>query len=237
MAAPTVRGRTAPVSGLSTTSPAGTQIGDIVVCVMWNRHSGDGTIPTHTLQSGFTEIHTQTYTESSVNAGRLSTAYAVATVAGAQSYQPYTQSGGENQATLCVVIQGDTVDTGSIPAAGATTTNTSPPDPPSVTLDAARDWLVLAIGAWWNSAAQTVTVTAPTNYSNLQDIAGSNVVELASSERALTAAASENPAAYADTNSPSGTCSQSIGFRNSLPVRGPAPCVVQFTSVHFPNRW
>ncbi|HJR01825.1 MAG TPA: hypothetical protein VKA83_09350 [Methylomirabilota bacterium] len=211
MAAPSRRAETAPVAGLSTTSPAGTQVGDLVVVFTWER-AGAG-IPTHTLQAGFVEILSHSHNDGSTD-GRLSVAGKIATAAGAASYQAYTSSVGTETWTGCYVVQTGTFGLDAIEAASVTATGTGAPDPPNVTLDSTRDWLVLAISAWHLTASQTLTPTAPTNYTLRADVAGAATGDVAVSDRALTAAASENPGAYADNQTPNGTCSITVGIPN-----------------------
>ncbi len=91
--APSIRGSTAPVAGGTTTSPAGTEIGDCVIVFHWER-AGAG-IPTFTLDSGngYIEIRNHSHNDGSTD-GRLAVGYKIATAAGAQSYQAYTTSTG-----------------------------------------------------------------------------------------------------------------------------------------------
>lgn len=213
MAAPTVRARTAPAAGLSSTSDASTQVGDLVLVFTFERVA-TSTPPTFTLQSNYAEITNQTYTESSTLGARLAVARFTATSSGANSYQAYTSDNGAAAWTGIVVVTTGTYDTAAIAQASTNSTTTNPPNPPSATLDAGRDWLVFAIGAWHVSAA-TVTPTAPTNYANLIEVAGSANGELAIADRSLTAAASEDPGAFADNVAPNGTISATIGIPNA----------------------
>jgi hypothetical protein len=210
MAAPIVRGRTAPVAGGAATSPASTAVGDMVIVFTWER-AGAG-VPTHTLQSTFVEIRTHSHDDGSTD-GRLSVAYKIATSAGATSYQAYTSSTGTPAWwTGIVVLTTGTFDTASIASNSVTSTTNAVPNPPSVTLGATKDWLVLAIGAWHHGSAATITPTAPTNYANLIEVAGSSNGDLGIADRSLTAAASEDPAAFGDNIAPNGTVAMTIGI-------------------------
>ena len=213
MASPTIRASVAPVTGLTGTSPSGTQVGDLVVCVLWER-AGAG-VPTHTLQSNFIEAVTVSHDDGSTD-GRLSIAGKVATSSGSQSYQPYTSSTGSPDAWIgIVVITAGTFDSttpfsaagGASAATGASATSNAAPNPPATgTLTNQRDWLSLAVAAWHLGSAATVTVTNPSGYSNVWDISGSATSELACASLALTAPdAAENPAAFADNVAPNGT--------------------------------
>src|SRR3972149_6635226 len=103
MSAPLVRGNTAATATNTPTSPASTQIGDLVLVFMWTR-AGAG-IPTHTLQSGFATIRSHSHNDGNTD-GRLSLAYKIATAAGAQPYNAYTSSTGTDFSGICVLIGG-----------------------------------------------------------------------------------------------------------------------------------
>lgn len=222
MAAPSIRGSTAPATGLAVTSPAGTQVGDMVIVLTWER-AGAGS-PTHTLQSGFSQIRTHAHDDGSTD-GRLSAAFAVATVSGAQSYQAYTTSGSGTVRTGCIVLQAGTYYAGGSPGTAIAnnsdsgTTNAAP-DPPSLT-GLTGDFLVLAIGAWHLGSAATVAVTAPTNYTETWECAGSQDVEFSLATRALTGLSNstENPGAFADDVAPNGTARMTIAVPGGPFVR------------------
>jgi hypothetical protein len=207
MPAPAIRGQTAPVSGGSTTSPAGTQVGDLVIVYTWER-AGAG-VPTHTVDTGnsYVEILTQGHDDGSLD-GRLSVAYKVATASGANAYQAYTtDTGTPTWWTACTVLEAGTYSVATLPpSAGVDSTNTAAPNPPNLAgLDSAKNYLVIAVGAW-HTASAVITVGAPTNYSNLIDISGSANGELAISSMAVTGATSEDPAVYTDNITPNGAC-------------------------------
>lgn len=214
MAAPSIRGSTAPVSGLSTTSPAGTQVGDLVVCITWER-AGAGS-PTHTCQtgSGFVEIRTHAHDDGSTD-GRLSCAYKVATSSGANAYAAYTTSGAGTVYTGCIVITADTYEVVTLPKSNSDSgTTNAAPNPPSIT-SMTGDWLVLAIAGWHLGSAATVAVTNPSNYTETWEIAGSTDVELSLATRALTSLsnATEDPGAFTDDVAPNGTARMTVGIR------------------------
>lgn len=220
MASPTVRGRTAPAAGLSATSPAGTAVGDMVICLTWETRA-NATPPTHTLQANFVEIiQNGDYTETG-QSGRLSVAYKIAIASGANSYQAYTSSDGTTTRTAIIVITVATfaaTATNKGPSASAKVASTSngAPDPPLVTLDAARDWLVIAVGGWCFSSSTASTATVMSNYTNLQQFTTSGLGAIATAERALTAAASENPATYTDNSTPTGSAAVTIGIGSPI---------------------
>lgn len=210
MAAPSVRGRTAPAAGLSATSPSATAIGDMVIVFSWER-AGAG-VPTHTLDSanGYVQIFSHSHDDGSTD-GRLSVGYKIATSAGANSYQAYTSSVGTETWTGIVVLTTATFAIGAIASASITQTTNAVPDPPSVTLGASRDWIVFAIGAWHHGSSATITPTAPANYGNLIEVSGASTGDLGIADRSLTAAASEDPAAFGDNIVPNGSVAATIG--------------------------
>lgn len=220
MLAPGYRGGTAPVAGGSTTSPAGTQVGDLVVVYTWER-TGAGS-PTFTKQSGFEEIRNHAHDDGSTD-GRLAVAYIVATQAGAQSYQAYTTSTGSPAwATGCFVLTKGTFDIGSLPpSAGVSQTNNAVPNPPQVAgLIAGNAYLIAAIAAWHLASAATVTPTAPSGYGNLLHLAGSSTSELASATVTGSGATSFDPGTFGDDVAPNGTCAITIAFVGVPPEEG-----------------
>ena len=198
MAAPTVRARTAPATGMSATSNASTQIGDLVVLVSWERNASS-TIPTFTLQGGgYVEILQQSYGLDGVNGGKLGIAYIVATAACAQSYTPYSSNTGGTAVTAAVVYQVGTFSTTGIALASTSdTTDNVEPDSPSVTLTNTTDYSALAIGAW-HCTSRTIAPTAPTGYANLIEVAGAATLELAIADKAVTGSSSEDPSVWVD---------------------------------------
>jgi len=210
MAAPLERGTTAPAPGLSATSPSSTEIDDLVVVITAER-TGAG-VPTHTLQSGFTEIRSQPHDDGSTD-GRLSIACQVATAAGAQSYQAYTSSAGTDTWTGIYVIQKTTYDLSLIFRSNVVTqTTNAAPNPPALTNLALNDYLVLATSFWHLGSDLTLTPTAPTNYTLKGDVSAADNGDVAFSVRSLTGITAEDPAAYADNQAPNGSSSITIAF-------------------------
>lgn len=204
---PTVRASTAPSGTLSPSSPASTEIGDLVI-VVTATVAGAG-VPTHTLQSGdgFTEIFSHSHNDGSTD-GRVSVACKVATSAGSNSYQAYTSSGGTSDHSLIIVITKDTHDAtlANILSNSVTGTTNAAPNPPALT--PTRDGSLSIIGGFWHySSATTTTVTEPANYSTITSYSGSATCELAVSQRTSspTSGVSNDPAAYADNTTPNGT--------------------------------
>lgn len=211
--AATVRASTAPTATLSPTSPASTAIGDLVLVITWTR--GGAGIPTHTLQSGdgFFEIRTHDHNDGSTD-GRLSVAYKVATSAGANTYQAYTSSAGSGNYSAIVVLQVGTWEHSSIGdvSNSATLTTNGLPNPPSIVTPQAQ-CLVLVIGAWHLGSAADVAITAPTNYTEVFEAAGTVDYELSVAQRTVATATTEDPGTFGDNVAPNGSVAMTIAFR------------------------
>ncbi len=202
--ASTIGTPTTAAPGLAPASAASTAVGDLVVVSTWSPTTTNG-IPTHTLQAGFTEIITQALDDGN-NDGRLSVAYKIVTVAGAQTYQAYTSTGATN-VTGIVVLRAGSYDINNIVSAGSTSTNANAPDPAAVTLNGTMT--VLAFGGWNLTANVDVTVGAPANgFAKQWDIVGASTTELSA---AIGSAA--NPGAFTDnTGSVTGAAAITIGI-------------------------
>jgi hypothetical protein len=223
MAAPALRGQTAPVAGGSTTSPASTQVGDLVVVYTFERLAGAaGTTLSVNAGAGFSQIRNHFHDDSSTD-GALAVAYKVAAQGGAQSYQGFTSSTGTPVWwTGCTVLQANTYDASAIVSAGVSQTNNATPNPPNVAgLTSTRDYLVLAIAGWHLGSALANTATAPANYGDLVHLAGSATGDLACASRAVSGVTSEDPAAFGDNQAPNGTCAITMAVPNkAAPSQG-----------------
>lgn len=222
MASPTVRGVVAPVAGATTTSPAGTAIGDLVVIFTFERLTSNAAASTLTSVGGtYNQISNQLHNDGTTTDGSFACSWKIATVGGAQSYTAFTSSTGvPTWATGCVVLTAGTFDTASIVSSFVSQTTNAVPNPPALTLNSGRDWQVIAAAAWHLGSSLTTTPTAPTNYTNLQHIAGASLIELALATRGVTAAASEDPGTFGDDQAPNGTCAFTVGIANIIPTRG-----------------
>lgn len=220
MADPVRRGGTAAVAGLTTTSPAGTQVGDLVLVYTFER-LGTGSASTLTLDGSMGRELCNLFHNDGSTDGALGVAAVIATSAGAQSYQGFTSSVGTETATGCEVVEAGTFDptlANIRTATPVTATGTGVPNPPSVgSLDTGRAHYVAAISAWHMSSASAWTPTAPTNYTNLTHISASLNRELACSSRILSAGpSSEDPGTYGDSITPNGTCSFTLAVQGSV---------------------
>lgn len=230
MAAPTIRGVTQPaISNTGTsTSPSSTAVGDLVLVFVWSQCSNVNTC-THTLQSGYREIRQHAHNDGSTD-GRLSVACIVATSGGAQDYTPYAISGATSNQTNAgmVVIEAGTWDESilnttpdPVPSNSATTTGTGAPNPPASS-NVYGDVLMFAIGAWYVGSAASTTTSPPTNYTERIDgPTGSHVTHLAvaTRERLGLAASTEDPGAFSDNVTPSGSAHMSFAIRGALAWR------------------
>lgn len=220
MAFPVVREATAPTATTTPSTPASTQVGDLIVVLLWTV-VGAG-VPTHTLQLGWSEEFSHSHDDGSTD-GRLSVAYKVASQAGAQVQTPYISSSVTGNLAGVIVLQAGTFDPAD-PFLGTpvtlTTTNNAAPNPPSHTTLGSVDALVLAIGAWHYSASTTTTVTVPTSYTAVTEVAGAATGELAVARRNVNAA-SEDPAAWGDNTTPNGAVAATIAVRPVSPATGP----------------
>jgi hypothetical protein len=214
--AATIRASTAPTATLNPSSPASTAIGDLVLVFTWTVVAGNG-VPTHTLQGGFTEIRSHAHDDSSTD-GRLSVAYKVAAANGANGYQAYTSSAGTSISGIVVLTVG-TWEQANVLLIGdqqnsITGTTNGAPDPAAITTAQAQS-LVLQIGAWhYGSTSTTTTVTVPTNYAAVTEVAGAAVGELAIAQRTIAnSGTAENAAAWGDNTTPNGTVAMTIAFR------------------------
>ena len=115
MAAPAIRGSTAPATGLAATAPASTAVGDAVIT--WERATT--TAPTHTLQANYSLVRSHLHDDGSTD-GRLSIAVRTAAVAGAQSYQGFTSNmSGTTRTGLIDVLRAGASSPRSFPSDGA----------------------------------------------------------------------------------------------------------------------
>lgn len=218
MAAPTRRGVTAPALSTTgtTTAPASTQVGDLVVCFVWSQNTA---IPTHTINSGssFVEIRNHSHDDGTTD-GRASCAYKIATVAGAQTYQAFTITGA-NTAQIsagCVVFEAGTFDVSTLPTSNSSTLTTNAvPNPPSVT-GLTGDFQVLAAGFWHVTTAGASQATAGANYPIIAQHANvSHVTHVAIAARDLTglSGATEDPPAFGDNVTPNGSVSMTVAIK------------------------
>ncbi len=223
MAAPLIRGTTVPVIATAGTSPAGTQVNDLVLVWYWTQGTA---IPGHAVDSGngFVEILSISYNDGTTD-GRLSCAYKVALLAGAQTYTAYTITNGTaSQTSVGIeVLQRGTYDIGSLPtSASATLTTTVVPDPPSIA-SLTGDFLIYATAGWHVTTGGATVVTAGANYTNLaQNGAASHVTHLAWASRARTglSAASEDPPAFGDNVTPNGSASMTFAIKGRSAITG-----------------
>lgn len=224
MAAPAERGFTqAALSDAgASTSPAGTQINDVVVIAVWSQGT---TIPTHTLKTdkAYETVATRSYNDGTTD-GILSVARVVADTAGAVAYTPYTIAGATTGQTAagCFVVQRGTFNMGTWPSATANLTTTGTPNPPAIT-GLTGDFLAFAVSGWHVTTAAATVTTAPTNYvEKLDGPTGTHVTHLALATRALTglSGATEDPGTFTDNVTPNGSGSITFAIPGRSGITG-----------------
>lgn len=219
MAAPSIRGVTAPViSSGAATSPSSTAVGDLVLIFVWSQ--GNAVIPDHAIQATFTEIRTHAHNDGSTD-GRLSVAYKIAESPSATSYTPYTITNATaNQTSIgIVVLTAGTYDVSTLPTSNsATLTTTGTPNPPSITA-LTGDFRVFALAGWHVTTAAAVAATTMANYTiETQNASASHVTHLAIASRALTSLsnATEDPGAFGDNVTPNGSASMTFAIAGAI---------------------
>ena len=184
---------TAPIAGTTATSDASTAVGDLVIAITW---TADGSPePDHTLETGWTEILSQSNDDGSRDT-RLSVAYRVVTTAGAVAYTAYTSSVSTGNYTGLIVLKAGRYDLGNAILSDADTwDDNTAPNPPDAGSFGGNPYVVLAIGGWHMGSATTVSVSAPTNFAEAWEVAGSNVGELS-----VALGSSDDPGRFGDGN-------------------------------------
>ena len=190
-----VRGATAGTQTLAPVAPSTTQVGDLVIVTTWT-WTTNNTVPTHTLQSGFTQLRTQDLNDGSTD-GRLSIAYRVATAAGATSYQAYTSNTGTSFSGIVVVRAGQ-FDLNAIATSSTFSTADGAPDPLSVgTINAPS--LVLAVGAWhYGGGSADVSIAPPATFTEQWELSGTTSAELSVATQTFAAGTIPNPGQFFD---------------------------------------
>lgn len=228
MALPLLRGVTAPaISSGAVSAPASTQVGDLLIFLVWSQGT---VIPGHAIQSGFFEWRTRGHDDGTTD-GRASVCVKEATVAGAQSYTPYSiTNASANQTCIgVIVLQAGTWNRSMLTVAPVSTdavlTTTAVPNPPSVA-GLSGDYYMLAIGFWHVTTAAATAATAMASYViETQNASASHVTHIAAASRSITAASSEDPAAFGDNVAPNGSVAMTIAVRGIMEVTSGAIAV------------
>jgi hypothetical protein len=210
-----IRGVTVPTAISQPNSPSTTEPGDLVIVFLWT--NGTAGVPTHTLQSNWTQIISQSHDDGSTD-GRLSVAYhnpsggdAGTNLTGTQTLSPYSTSGGTDYAGVIVLKRGYWTVTG-IQSAGTNDTGTTAPNPPSVTLNQKK--MVIVASGWHMSSGATVNITAPSNYTEAWELAGSVGAEFSAAYRLFKTAVgtAEDPGSFTDDVTPDGSATVTIAI-------------------------
>lgn len=214
MTTPVLRGSTAPLPGrpdgtpygqntLQATSPDATLVGDLVLCVSWHgTPSATGSLLTLRSGEGWTQLFNY-FHDDGTSDGAFAVAWKIATLAGAQVYQAFnTTSPATDCRTALRIYSVGTFDSSGILSATPVsfTDGNVAPDPGNVSgLNAARDYLIEAIGGWWHNQDLVVcTPGAPSGYGNLIDTSAGGWLELALANKAVSGVTSENPGVFTD---------------------------------------
>lgn len=210
-----IRGTTTPTQVTAPTTPAATEPGDLVIIFLWT--NGTAGVPTHTIQSNYTQIISQSHDDGSTD-GRLSVAYhnpsggdAGTNLTGAQTVTPYATSGGTDYAGVIVLKKGYWTVTG-IQSAGTNDTGATAPNPPSVTLNQKK--IVITAAGWHMSSGATVNITPPTNYTEAWELSGSVSAEFSAAYRIFKTAVgtAEDPGSFTDDVTPDGSATVTIAI-------------------------
>ncbi len=203
-----IRGSTTATTTLAPTAPATTAVGDLVVVSTWSFVTNGG-VPTHTLQSGFTQILTQVLDDGNADA-RMSIAFRVATVAGAQTYQAYT-SGSGTSFTGLVVIRAGSFDTAIVSNSVASGNNNEGPNPPAVTTTAPS--LILGYGGWHFNGSTGNPNTNTGSLIEVWETTGNNsTTEFSVGRTFANANVSVNPSGFSNVNNTSGNVGATIAI-------------------------
>lgn len=184
------------VAPTATLAPqANVQVGDLVIVTTYTVVNNGA--PGHNLQTGFTVIGSITQSENNSPDARLSVAFKVATVAGNQTFQAFTATGGTSFTGLTVIAAGTFDPNGAFSLQGGTTnTNGAQPNPGLATNVGSSAAFV--IGAWnFLDGAQNPTVTAPTGFTELWEVGNSQVAELSMAIRPTLFSGAIDAAAFA----------------------------------------
>lgn len=208
-----IRGSTVATQTLAPTAPSSTAVGDLVIVSTWSFVTNNG-IPNHTLQSGFTQIMSQGLDDQSADA-RLSIAFRVATVAGAQPYQAYTSSAGTSFTGIVVLKAGSFDSSAIVNVSTSSATNNQGPNPPA-SGTAVEPSLVLAYGAYHFNGGTGNLVTSSNGVAEVWQTTGTSSTEFVVGQTTLPAGGAVNPARYTDASGVSGSAASTI----TIPLRG-----------------
>ena len=205
-----IRGSTNATATQSPTAPAATQVGDLVVVTSWSFVTNGG-VPTHTLQTGFTSIVSQSLDDGSADA-RLSVAFKVATAAGAQTYQAFAAGSGTTFSGLTVIKAGSFDSTAIAGVSSSSGNNNEAPNPPSSGTQTNQS-LILGYGAWhFNGGTGNVDSTPPNVLAPDWQSTGNIATELASGHAFVNAGASLNPGNWTTINGTTGHAEATIAI-------------------------
>jgi hypothetical protein len=211
---PQLRNHTSAVAGLTANSDAATQVGDLVIVTTFSNQQNNVAAHNTNTAAGFVFINSFSIDDGN-NDARLSMAYKVATVAGAQAYQGFTSTA-SNSLTGLTVLRAGTYDLATITSQTIANNSNSEPNPPSVGTVGAST-LVLAIGAWNMNNSFANDAGAPSGFGELWDFGGTTTADLS----VASAFGQGDPGPFTDglNNSVDSTLSATIAISGSTVSR------------------
>lgn len=186
---------TAPVAGTTVTSDASTEVGDLLIAVVYTAKQNNAGIPSHTLGGGWTEILSQDLNDGNYDT-RLSVAYRVVATAGAVAYTPYTSNPTSPAFTGLIALKHDryTLASGILSESTASANSNNAPNPPDAGNFGGNPYAVLAIGAWnMENTTANASISPPSSFAEAWEMSGSLSAELS-----VALGSGDNPGAFSD---------------------------------------
>jgi hypothetical protein len=181
---PELRGVTVPTATASPTSPASTEIGDLVFVIHMTRHTTNIVL---TIQSGFTDHHNFPTSGAGASSFANGIAYKVASLAGAQTYTAYSASAGSSYAGI-IVIKAGTFRTSNPLDSSTGGGGLGATPPPALSLEPTKDRsFAIILAQWALSAPSSITYGFPDNVQRIYEMSGSQSVGMAAAGVLLNA--------------------------------------------------
>ncbi len=210
---PVIEGFTQPIVSTTVTSPSETQVGDWVITAVWSQGT---TIPVHTLQAGYTLIASRQIDDGKFD-GRLSLAYRIAAVDGAEAQTPFVITGATaGQTTMNTVAMSGVEFRGF---ANAYSTSSGPPWPAQYGQGTMYgDWIVITYGAWHITTSTATVASADLDWTLLtQNAAASHRTHLALESHEFLGLSFNSvlPPPFIDNATPNGTVAITLAMRGA----------------------
>lgn len=213
MTTPVLRSSTAPLPGRPDGTPFGhrtlqavshesTLVGDLVL-VITAQCIPDATSSGFSIRSGYNQLLNFPHIVSHWTDGALGIAWKLAEQPGVQTYQAFDSTSQFTDArTALRVYQAGTFDPANLHVSlgESFSDGNLAPNPPAVAdLEAARDYIIEAIGAWFHIADLVdCQPGAPSGFGNLIQTIEAGWAELAVANQAVSGVSSFNPGAFTD---------------------------------------